>query len=353
MLHGGGFVAGSLESHDYLARRTAHETGALVVSVDYRLAPEHPFPAGQVDVVTVLDLLASNAELNEAKVSQKQAKQTTNNKERNATPLAHPWLEVEVCCCGMREKVSFHFIFKLLANATHCQHMPWLFACLPVCVLFACLGAAKEKRQRDDSSSQSVDDLLAGAAPRSILVMGDSAGGNLVSTSLLRAHLQGFSHIHKHVVGQLLIYPTTHASCHECHRSFYRYGSGYYLEAVNMAWFSFMYLGDLRTRSTLESVSIDESSLVVTHPAHPLVSPLEGSLELLSTLPPAVAVFAECDPLVGEGIAFVDRMKEAGVPVRSHVFPRTIHGFLSVPMDEHEAAVSYLFHGAHSLWQGQ
>ena len=86
MLHGGGFVAGSLESHDYLARRTAHETGALVVSVDYRLAPEHPFPAGQVDVVTVLDLLASNAELNEAKVSQKQAKQTTNKQTNKETP---------------------------------------------------------------------------------------------------------------------------------------------------------------------------------------------------------------------------------------------------------------------------
>ncbi|MET3927667.1 alpha/beta hydrolase [Devosia sp. 2618] len=47
--HGGGFVTGDLDSHDASARAIARRTGAIVVSVAYRLAPEHKFPAAHDD----------------------------------------------------------------------------------------------------------------------------------------------------------------------------------------------------------------------------------------------------------------------------------------------------------------
>jgi acetyl esterase len=47
--HGGGLVAGSLDTHEGLCRTIANETGCRIVSVDYRLAPEHKFPAAVMD----------------------------------------------------------------------------------------------------------------------------------------------------------------------------------------------------------------------------------------------------------------------------------------------------------------
>ena len=53
-LHGGGFVIGDLDTHDGVCRRLCHDTDAVVVSVDYRLAPEHPFPAAVEDAWNAL-----------------------------------------------------------------------------------------------------------------------------------------------------------------------------------------------------------------------------------------------------------------------------------------------------------
>lgn len=61
--HGGGFVSGDLDTHDVMLRAMANGTQTAVVSVDYRLAPEHPFPAGLEDVYGILTSLVEVADL--------------------------------------------------------------------------------------------------------------------------------------------------------------------------------------------------------------------------------------------------------------------------------------------------
>jgi acetyl esterase len=60
-VHGGGCVLGDVETHDVLCRTLCHDTRATVLSLDYRLAPEHPFPAAVEDTVAALEWLSREA----------------------------------------------------------------------------------------------------------------------------------------------------------------------------------------------------------------------------------------------------------------------------------------------------
>jgi acetyl esterase len=59
--HGGGWVIGDLDSHDVVCRKLADEGQLIVISVDYRLAPEHKFPAAVDDAIAATQWIAANA----------------------------------------------------------------------------------------------------------------------------------------------------------------------------------------------------------------------------------------------------------------------------------------------------
>ncbi|PTT40479.1 alpha/beta hydrolase [Chryseobacterium sp. HMWF028] len=61
-IHGGWFIAGGYETHDAVVRKLANKTGSVVIFIDYRLAPEHTFPAGLNDCIDGVKWVFDNAE---------------------------------------------------------------------------------------------------------------------------------------------------------------------------------------------------------------------------------------------------------------------------------------------------
>lgn len=203
--HAGGWVLGDLDNHDNVCRLLAIESKCMVVSVDYRLAPENPFPAAIEDLYTALEWLNERA------------------------------------------------------------------------------------------------DVL-GGDPDRIAVGGDSSGGNLTAGVSLLARDRGFDAISH----QLLIYPSLSNDFQK--ESFQKYDEDYFMTLPDVKWFWNHYL----------SREVDRRN--------PYAVPLEACD--FSDLPPATVVTAEYDTLRDDGIDYVERLRNAAVPVKHLHYDSVIHGFI-------------------------
>ncbi len=204
--HGGGWTLGGLDSHEPAFRLLARDSGVRVLSVDYRLAPEDPFPAAAEDGLAAFRWAVEHA-------------------------------------------------------------------------------------------------LELGADPARIGVGGDSAGGNI---SAVVARLAAADPIPP--AFQALIYPVTDLAAK--FPSYERFGEGFYLSERQMDWYDAHYLPD-------PSMAED-----------PRASPLRA--RDLSGLPQAYVTVAGFDPLRDEGIAYAQRLLEAGVEVELDVHRGLIHGFFNM-----------------------
>jgi acetyl esterase len=203
--HGGGHVIGSIGLMDNVARELTHASGAVVISVGYRLAPEHPYPAGLDDCEKV-------------------------------TRWAH-------------------------ANAER----------------FAVSSA-------------------------SLVVCGESAGGNLAAAVSLRLRDAGDVQL----AGQVLIYPRVAGSrVFASHKEFS--GLVISLKAVEQYWAAY---------SGGRNINDD-----------PYAAPLVA--KDLSGLPPALVILGGCDMLRDEGRAYAARLRREGIDVDEVCYRGQPHGFVN------------------------
>lgn len=201
--HGGGFTIGSIETHDRLCRVLAHGGRCHVYSLDYRLAPEHRFPAAVDDAFAAFD-----------------------------------WLRAQAPALGV-----------------------------------------------------DLDRLAVG---------GDSAGGTLAAATALHARDRGIA-----LALQLLIYPGLAA--HQTTESHQRLAQGYLLDAEVIQWFFGNYLRSPADRQDWRFA--------------PLLAPS------LAQAAPTWLALAQYDPLLDEGLAYAERLRQAGVAVQCTVFEGMTHAF--------------------------
>ncbi len=210
--HGGGWVTGTIDSYSGVCGDMAAATGCTVAAVDYRLAPEHCFPAAPED-----------------------------------------------CCAAARE-------------------------------IFRSAG-------------------LLGARPEDIVLIGDSAGGNLAAAVSLMARDRGEFRPRR----QILIYPALGSDHSE--RSPYpsvrENGTGYLLTSRRVEDYLALYRG---SEADLEN---------------PYFAPLNAAS--LADQPDTLLITAEYCPLRDEGEAYGQRLREAGAYVETHRMPDALHGYFSLP----------------------
>lgn len=204
--HGGGWVVGTLDGYDDLCRSLCHRAGAVVVSVDYRLAPEHKYPAAAEDCYAATAWAAGHA------------------------------------------------------------------------------------------------DEINGDAKR-LVVMGDSAGGNLTAVVALMARDRNGPAI----AAQVPIYPVT--NCDYETASYHFFDSGFGLTRGMMRYFWDAYVRDAADAT------------------QPYASPLKASN--LANLPPTVMITAQYDVLRDEGEAYAARLQRAGNRVRCTQYLGMTHGFIN------------------------
>jgi acetyl esterase len=143
-----------------------------------------------------------------------------------------------------------------------------------------------------------------GLDPTRVGIIGDSAGGNLAAVAAL---MNRYGQLGHRFVSQVLIYPCLDLTASlPSHRQF---ETGYLLTADIYAWYRKNYLQGV-------------------NPTDWHLSPLFA--KDVSGLPPSVVLHAGFDPLRDEALAYLDRLRSAGVPVREISFPGMIHGFLNM-----------------------
>ncbi len=146
---------------------------------------------------------------------------------------------------------------------------------------------------------------------RRVAVGGDSAGGNLAAAVCLMARDRG----QPTISFQLLLCPVMNHSYDT--ESYRKYADGYLLTLKDMEWYWNHYLAAEKDGQ------------------NPHASPLLGDLR---SLPPALIMTAEFDPLRDEGEAYAERLRQAGVPVKLVRYESMIHTWTDFPQLEQTTA---------------